>query len=258
MCLITFHYNEHPNYPLIVVTNRDEFYERPTAQAHFWEDNPAILAGRDLSRLGTWLGITKTGRFAALTNYREPGEESINKKSRGDIIRNFLTADGTTAEFMEMLEKTKDQYAGFNLIAGRLGELVYFSNRQDGISQIPAGTHGLSNHLLNTPWPKVVKGKTRLRKYVLQQEELETDSLFKVLSDETPAPDEELPNTGVELELERQLSSQFIKLPHYGTRSSTVLLIDSHQSVTFVERTYVKGSQIDERKFHFQVMEKIH
>lgn len=257
MCLITFHYHEHPNYPLIVVANRDEFYERPTAQAHFWEDNPAILAGRDLSRLGTWLGITKTGRFAALTNYREPGEESINKKSRGDIIRNFLAADGTTTEFMEMLEKVKDQYAGFNLIAGRLGELVYFSNRHDGIIEMPAGTHGLSNHLLNTPWPKVVKGKTRLRKYVVQQEELETDSLFEVLSDETPVPDEELPDTGIGLDLERQLSSQFIKLPHYGTRSSTVLLIDSNQSVTFVERTYVKGNQIDERKFQFQVMEQI-
>lgn len=255
MCLITFQYKEHPNYPLIVVANRDEFYKRPTAQAHFWEDHPTILAGRDLSRSGTWLGITSTGRFAALTNYRDPAEDSTDKKSRGDIVRNFLSANGTTAEFMETLKKSKDDFAGFNLIAGRSGELSYFSNRQEEMIDVPVGIHGLSNHLLNSPWPKVQKAKDRLKEVVCQQDVLKTDMLFEVLSDRTPASDDQLPHTGVEFELERQLSSQFIDLPYYGTRSTTVVLFGHDRRVAFTERTFVNGTMINERQFNFEITE---
>ena len=249
MCLINFHYGEHPNYKLIVAANRDESYARPTAAANFWEDYPDLLAGRDLLHLGTWLGVTKSGRFAALTNYRDPAEFGMDKQSRGDIVKGFLTDTVSPAIFLDTLNKSKDAYAGFNIIIGDANTLFYYSNKQAEILEIPAGTHSLSNHLLNTPWPKVTKGQSRLRDYVMQHEVIEMDALFDILQDAEIAADGQLPDTGVGLELERQLSPLFIKTLDYGTRSSTVVLIGHDQRITFVERTYLNGELASENRF---------
>lgn len=249
MCLINFHYDDHPTYKLIVAANRDEYYERPTAPAEFWTDHPDIVAGRDLLHMGTWLGVTKLGRFAALTNYRNPREVNVDKKSRGDIVTNFLADNVSPEAFLETLKEEKDDYAGFNILVGDADSLLYFSNRQAEIMEVSAGTHGLSNQFLNTAWPKVVKGRTKLRDYVLGHAIINTDALFDIISDAEVAPDTLLPNTGVGLDLERQLSSLFIKTPTYGTRSSTVLLVGHDQSITFVERTFINGELADEREF---------
>lgn len=253
MCLINFQFHEHPNYKLIVAANRDEFYGRPTAPARFWDDEPNILAGRDLVQQGTWLGITKQGRFAALTNYRDPEQPVTGKHSRGDIVRSYLAEDATPQNFLESLKENKHKYAGFNIIIGDTEQILYYNNIQDKVTEINTGTHGLSNHYLNTPWPKVTKGKANLHKYTMSQEKVQTDKLFQIISDAEEAQDENLPETGVGLDLERKLSPLFIKTPEYGTRSSTVLLIDNNNEVTFVERTYDKGEFAKENQYNFQL-----
>ncbi|PAV29718.1 hypothetical protein CIL05_10125 [Virgibacillus profundi] len=253
MCLINFQFQEHPKYKLIVAANRDEAYDRPTAPAAFWEDHPNILAGRDLSQMGTWLGITKHGRFAALTNYRDPEHMKSGANSRGEIITNYLANDISTEAFLDSLKLGKDNYVGFNLILGSPDSLYYYNNIENEAIKITSGTHGLSNHFLNTPWPKVTKGKKRLREYVGSQKNIESNVLFDILSDAEDAEDAHLPQTGVGLDLERILSPLFIKTTNYGTRSSTVLIIDHDNNVTFTERTYNEGKFINEKQFSFRL-----
>ena len=253
MCLINFQRKTHSNYKLIVVANRDEFYKRPTAPAHFWKDHPQLLAGRDLLQMGTWLGITKQGRFAALTNFRDPAHMESGKNSRGAIVTDYLTQNVSPGEYLNQLRNNKTDYTGFNVIVGNSGELFHYNNVRNKITKITAGIHGLSNDTLNTPWPKVTKGKKLLREYVLQTEDLQINELFKINSDTTQATEEDLPQTGVGLSLERQLSPLFINTPEYGTRSSTVLLIDKGNNVTFVERTYHRGEFSEEKRFSFQI-----
>lgn len=253
MCLINFQFHAHPNYKLIVAANRDEFYGRPTAPAQFWDDEPTILAGRDLLQMGTWLGVTKQGRFAALTNFRDPAHMGVGKVSRGDIVRSYLAGDTSPQDFLTSVHKNKDDYTGFNLLVGGPDELFYYSNIQQEIREVSSGTYGLSNHLLDTPWPKVERGRTNLKTYVMGQEKVDPDALFKILADDEIAPDKDLPETGVGLELERQLSPLFIKTPDYGTRSSAVLLVDKDNHFTFVERTFDQGQLTKEDRFTFQV-----
>ncbi len=253
MCLINFHLHNHPNYKLIIAANRDEFYARPTARAHFWEDYPTVLAGRDLMQMGTWLGITKAGRFAALTNYRDPSMEQQGKISRGEIVTDYLTSELTPQEYLQLLRKQKDNYVGFNVLVGNSEMIYYYNNIQDEISPIAKGTHALSNHFLNTPWPKVTKGRQMLQEYVQQHNKVQMDDLFDIISDAEEADDDALPETGVGIELERKLSPLFIRTADYGTRSSTVLLIDRNHQVTFVERTYRKGNFEKENQFTFQI-----
>lgn len=254
MCLVNFHFQNHPKYKLIVVANRDEFYERPTKPAHYWEDEPNILAGRDLLQMGTWLGISKKGRFAAITNYRDPSLPETGRYSRGEIIRHFLT-NGTEPDiFMEELIKERENYGGYNVILGDPNGLYHYNNVLDESKDINAGTHSLSNHSLNTPWPKVVKGRARLNEYIqTNQEEVSIDMLFNLVTDRSTADDEELPHTGVGVEMERLLSPMFIKIPNYGTRSSTVLLVDKEDRVTFVERTFKEGDFQFEKKYEFKI-----
>ncbi|MDN4608795.1 NRDE family protein [Sporosarcina highlanderae] len=253
MCLINFHYQEHPIYKLIVAANRDEFYQRPTAPAHFWEDKPHLLAGRDLSQHGTWLGITKNGRFAALTNFRDHSEQKKDFRSRGEIVTGYLDSTASPDEFLKYLQQKRLEYAGFNVIVGTADELFYYSNIENEVKKISPGTHGLCNHFLNTPWPKVVKGKMGVQEIVEQNRVIQTDELFDVLQDAEPFPDEQLPDTGVGAQLERALSSLFIKSEGYGTRSSTVLLIDMENNVTFVERIYRDGEFQEDRTFTFKI-----
>lgn len=251
MCLILFQYKLHPTYKLIVAANRDEFYGRPAEQAHFWEDHPDILAGRDIQQMGTWLGVTKSGRFAALTNFRDPSMPEVGKISRGALVKDFLASDSAPDRFLNDLDP--DAYTGFNVLLGDMDHLLYFSNLQQELVQVPAGTHGLSNHLLNTPWPKVVKGKSRMEDYLEGASIVEPDALFELLRDTEQAADPHLPSSGIGLEFERMLSPIFIKTPEYGTRSATVVLVDYSNNVTFVERTYDSGEFSSQQEFHFTV-----
>ncbi len=243
MCLILLAVDAHPKYRLILAANRDEYFSRPTAPAAFWDDAPSLLAGRDLKGGGTWLGMTRTGRIAAITNYRDPRREKQDAPSRGYLVSGFLTSAMSTEEYLEFLKREASAYNGFSLIFGEPGRLRFFSNRGEGPLSLEAGIHGLSNHLLDTPWPKVSRGREALARVVAKGETVQPDELFAILGDRTVAPDELLPNTGVGIELERFLSPLFTATPLYGTRSSTVILVDREDRVTFSERTFNGGQE---------------
>jgi uncharacterized protein with NRDE domain len=246
MCLILFAYRVHPVYKLIVAANRDEFYKRPTAPVHFWEDSPEIIAGRDLEKMGTWMGVTTAGRFAALTNYRDPDEVTEGKRSRGELVAGALKYKGTEKEYMQNLGRNNNLYPGYNLVVGDVNELYYYSNKGLELELVEPGIYGVSNHLLNTEWPKVHKGKEEMSKIINEKQEDMVEKLLNLLQNADPAPDEILPNTGVPLEWERRLSSMFIKSENYGTRSSTVVLM-SDQEVQYVERVFSKDDIIDKK-----------
>ncbi|MCU1806995.1 NRDE family protein [Cytobacillus firmus] len=250
MCLILFAYKVHPKYKLIVAANRDEFYERPTAPAHFWEDHPHILAGRDLRKMGTWMGVTENGRFAALTNYRDPNEVTEGKRSRGDLVADFLKGSASPADFMNRASEHRSSYPGYNLLAGNLEELFYYSNVEDRVELLQPGIYGVSNHVLDTEWPKVKKGKEGLTALLDNAEGNLTEDLFTLLQNADSAPDERLPKTGVSLEWERILSPLFIKSDGYGTRSSTVLLM-SKDEIFYKERVHI-GEDRQEQEFIFK------
>lgn len=257
MCIILLAHQVNPDYPLIVAANRDEFYARPTESAGFWADAPGILAGRDLERGGTWLGVTRAGRLAAVTNYREPlprREDAL--RSRGYLVSGFLKGDDGPEEYLSGLTASAQLYGGFNLIVGTPPKLFYFSNRGGVTPQpIAQGVHGLSNHLLDTPWPKVERGRRALEEIALRADgKLPVEDIFKVLADDARAQDEALPETGVGLELERVLSSVFIITNAYGTRSSTVLAFNRNQEVVFVERSFNPASTgYEEVRYEFKI-----
>lgn len=247
MCTLLFSFKTIEKEPLILLANRDEFYQRPTKTAHWWDDFPNILAGRDMQAGGTWMGINKNGRIAAITNYRKFPLENY-ATSRGDLVKKFLTGKEDQDSFLNFLfEKGKD-YDGFNLIFGNPDEMHYFSNR--GSHQpLKPGLYGLSNHLLDTPWPKVANGKKKFQE-ILEKGSPVKERFFELLSDEKRAADHELPDTGIGLEKERMLSSIFIKSPDYGTRLSTVLRIDKSGLVDFHEKSFVPEN---ENKFSFKI-----
>ncbi|WLR59912.1 NRDE family protein [Guptibacillus hwajinpoensis] len=236
MCLIAVAQNVHPTYPFILVANRDEFYERPTKPANYWEDVPELLAGRDLKAMGTWLGVTTNGRIAALTNYREANEQP-KSLSRGDLTADYLRDHQSPLSYLEMVRQKKDQYNGFNLIIGDFKSLYYYSNRQEQITKLENGVHAVSNHLLNTSWPKVEQLKEELKHYLSAEKNLDQNRLFEMLSHAEPAPDHLLPQTGVPIEWERMLSPVYIKSDHYGTRAQTVIMVSQNGEVTFIERS---------------------
>ncbi|AFM40055.1 hypothetical protein Desaci_1014 [Desulfosporosinus acidiphilus SJ4] len=239
MCLIIFAYDIHPNYRLVLAANRDEFYHRPTEAAHFWDSDPEILAGRDLEMMGTWMGITRSGRFAALTNFRDPSSQIREPKSRGFLVRDYLSSKESPAEYIEKVKHNQSLYNPFNLLVGNLSCLMYFSNQAREFQELKPGLYGLSNHFLDTPWPKVRKSKQALVNYLeLTQEEIVPQKLFEILADTERAQDHELPNTGISLERERMLSPIFIEGNDYGTRSSTVLCLDRNYNVLFQERSF--------------------
>jgi uncharacterized protein with NRDE domain len=246
MCLILLAWRAHPDYPLVVAANRDEFFSRRTAAADFWIDTPDLLAGRDLEAGGTWLGISRNGRFAALTNYRDPARNKQGAPSRGELVSRFLTGSQSPVAYLEELETSAGRYNGFNLVFGDPGGLWCFSNCGEGEGQLPPGLYGLSNHLLDTPWPKVARGKSALNA-ALRALPDETP-LFTLLRDDRIAPDEALPRTGVSLEWERLLSAAFVRMPGYGTRSATVLLVDQAGNVRFIEQIFLPDAIPGERR----------
>ncbi|ETI70248.1 NRDE family protein [Neobacillus vireti] len=242
MCLILFAYQVHPVYKLIVAANRDEFYQRPTAPVHYWEESPKILAGRDLEKMGTWMGITTKGRFAALTNYRNPQELIEGKRSRGELVAEALKHKGNVKDYLQGLADYNNEYPGYNLLAGDANELFYYSNIEQMLRKIEPGIYGVSNHLLNTEWPKVKIGREGLSRIITGKQEDLADKLFELLQHSDPAPDSILPSTGISLEWERMLSPLFIKSEHYGTRSSTVLLM-SEKEIQYAERVFSKAGE---------------
>ena len=240
MCLIVFANNVHPKYKLIFAANRDEFYERPTTSAEFWKDHTELLAGKDLQAGGTWMGITKKGKFAAITNFRDLKNHIPEAPSRGKITLNFLINNDQPEEYYNSLKPELNSFNGFNLIFGNIDELYYFSNKTDGFQKLNPGIHGISNALLDTPWPKVEKSKKQIE-ILLNQNEIHPWEVMNILYDVTKANDENLPNTGVGIELERILSPVFISSEKYGTRCSTVVIVDKDNNVRFIEKTYLSG-----------------
>jgi uncharacterized protein with NRDE domain len=250
MCLILLALDTHPDYALVLAANRDEFYDRPTAPAAFWDDAPGVLAGRDLRAGGTWLGIDRRGRVAAVTNYRQGTREAAAARSRGHLVSDYLTATMDGAAHMARVERDAGLYNGFNLLCGQVGALHYFSNREGPARRLGAGVYGLSNHLLDSPWPKVTTGKTGLTGLLSATGKALLASLFTLLSDRRQAADDALPRTGVSPEWERLLSSAFIASPEYGTRSSTVVLVGRGGGTVFVERSFGPGgAPAGERRF---------
>jgi len=237
MCLIFLSLNAHPDYSLIIAGNRDEFYQRQTSQAHFWDDHKDLLAGRDLEAGGTWMGITRQGKISLVTNYRDLYNLKTEAPSRGHLVTNYLLNGDKPDDYLNTIAETGSVYNGFNLIAGYPDELHYYSNYKERVEKIPDGIHGLSNHLLNTPWPKVERGLAKFRS-LIQQKQPAIPELFDMLYDEELASNDRLPDTGIGLERERMLSSMFIKSPGYGSRSSTIITIDRNNSVVFAERVY--------------------
>ncbi len=237
MCLLVMAYGVKPSYPLIVAANRDEFFRRPTSAADFWADQPHVLTGRDLEQNGTWMGVTKNGRFAALTNVRDPKSIQPAAKSRGLIVSDFLAGSAAPENFIDNLKDRPSHYNGFNLIVSDGSSLCYFNSVSAQSEALRPGIYGLSNHQLDTAWPKVTRSKAALELALRENaQELET-KLFAMLTDRTIAADSALPDTGVGLDKERWLSPVFISRQDYGTRCSTVLIVGASQTL-FVERSF--------------------
>lgn len=241
MCVIYFALHSHSDHPLILLANRDEFYRRPTQAAGYWNDFPDIYGGRDLQGGGTWLGVTRGGRLAAVTNYRDPTAPT-GTRSRGDLVAGFLQSDLAAADYLKDVHTRSGEYSGFNLLVGEFStarsELYYYSTRGEEPRELHPGIYGLSNSLLDTPWPKVTKGKAQLA-VLSQKGETSNDDLFDILSDEAVADDEDLPSTGVPYEAEKAISAIYIKTPDYGTRCSTILRFDRNFKWKLEERVFV-------------------
>ena len=259
MCLIFISLNQHPNYKLIVAANRDEFYARQTSPTEFWKEHPQIVGGRDLEArkpdgtCGTWMAINKNGRIAMVTNYRDLKNLKSVAPSRGHLVTDFLLSKVSPEKYLKSIEPNANLYNGFNLIVGNAEKLFYLSNYKDGIVKIENGFHGLSNHLLNTPWPKVKKGKEKMKPF-FDENVIDSKKILNALYDEQQAPDDQLPDTGVGLERERMLSSIFIKSPNYGSRCSTVVTVDQNNKAEFTERVYdLKTFAFTEKSFSFDV-----
>lgn len=238
MCLIAFAWQVHPDYPLVLVANRDEFHDRPSAPLGFWASAPELCAGRDLREGGTWLGLHRAGRLAAVTNVRQPAPAVGQYRSRGSLSVNFLQGSSSAADYAAGLVPQAAQYGGYNLLLWDGAELVYASNQpQPSHDRVTPGLHGLSNARLDTPWPKVCRLRGALEQW-LTQPGAGDEALLKALADPQAAADAELPDTGVGLTLERALSSPFIQMPGYGTRCSSLVRVDRRGRVQFLERRY--------------------
>jgi uncharacterized protein with NRDE domain len=233
VCLIILAWRARADLPLVVAANRDEWRERPAQAAHWWPHHE-ILAGRDLQAGGTWMGVTRDGRFAAVTNFRDPSDKRSTARSRGTLITEYLETSDSPGEYVARLSGRVRDYNGFNLILGDGETLLYFGSREGSAREIPPGVHGLSNHLLNEPWPKVVRGREAMAAALEHDDP--APALFEMLSDTRGAQDALLPQTGVGVEWERRLAAALVTGRDYGTRASTVLSVSAGGEVHFEER----------------------
>ena len=237
MCLIVFAWRSNSQHKLLVAANRDEYYARPTAPLHAWQEAPHILAGRDLEHGGTWLGATRTGRFAALTNVRNP-TAALGTQSRGFLVRDFLQHTESPERFYQQLQPNLHAYSPFNLLIGD-GDNLFYLNHTGSFLKLPPGVYGLSNAQLDTPWPKLVQGKQQLQNLLTR--DVGIDALLALLAHDETAADEDLPNTGIDTALEKKLSSRFIHFEGYGTRCSTLLLQSRGNSILHERRFNTQG-----------------
>ena len=250
MCLIYVAWRCHPRHRLVVAANRDEYHARPAAPAHWWDDAPGVLAGRDLEAGGTWLGITSGGRFAALTNYRGPAPYRGGTRSRGVLVSEFLTGNERAPDYLRRITVQGHRYDGFSLLAMDGDTLAFASNRSRGVVRLDPGVYGLSNHLLDTPWPKVTEGKAALER-LLDAPEVRVPDLLALLAVgdarhvEAPGAD-----NGADLGRMQWRSSRFILGGDYGTRTSTVVLLDAEGAGVFVERSFgSSGATVGDAEF---------
>lgn len=241
MCLLVVAHRVSEKAPLLVAANRDEFMDRPTVALHRWEDDSGIVGGRDLEAGGTWLGV-RSGRWAALTNVRQLPAPKKNGPSRGQLVVKALTLNGPVTRVAAELQAEADQYQGFNLIVGDATHLCYVSNYTDDWRELSPGIYPLSNGTLDSAWPKMASAHARMARFTEQPGSAE--DLSGLLASEQKADDGALPDTGVAPELEKALSSEFIVLPDYGTRSATGLIIDRNGRLEMVERSYTRGGEL--------------
>ncbi|MEP1471232.1 MAG: NRDE family protein [Halieaceae bacterium] len=246
MCLIILAHQCRPGQPLVVAANRDEFFARPTAPARFWQDHPKLLAGQDLELGGTWLGITRNGRFAAITNYRDPARTAPAPRSRGELTLDFLLGADSPQAYLEKIADRADAYAGFNLLLADTDDLWYFSNHGEqttaGPRALPPGLYGLSNASLDTPWPKVELGKSRL--HAFGNDTPDHAALLTVVNDPQLASPEALHGQGLTGEMDQALSAQFIQAGQYGTRCSTTLWVEESGAINWRETSYDESGAV--------------
>jgi uncharacterized protein with NRDE domain len=238
VCLILFAYRAHAEYPLVLAANRDEFFARPTLPAAPWSESAAVVGGRDLDKGGSWLGISASGRLAAVTNFRDGSRRKAGIRSRGLVVSDFLLGSLDPVAFLHRLDASKALYDEFNLIVAADSALYHYASITGRVSELTPGIYGLSNHLLDTPWPKVEHGKAAMATLLEEADAGLVEGLFQALGDTRVPPDEALPRTGVSRDWERVLSTAFISAPDYGTRASTVLLVDRRGDVSFFERNF--------------------
>ncbi|WP_240375522.1 NRDE family protein [Bacillus piscicola] len=242
MCLIVFGFQAVPDYPLIVAANRDEWHRRPAAPLHEWE-NSVIIAGKDKEKGGTWMGATKTGRFAAVTNVRQQSE-SARGRSRGELVKHFLETEDDDS-FLQQCHQEGDEYGGYNFIGGDVHRVVYATNQNTAVKHILSpGIYGVSNASLDTPWPKTQKAKAQFAEIVNHASTgLDREALFELLSDKEEAVAQHLPQTGVDREWEKKLSPIFINMEEYGTRAQTVFSVHKDGEAVMTERSFGENGQ---------------
>lgn len=235
MCLILFAWKTDPDYPLVLAANRDEFHHRPAQPLHWWQDKPNVLAGRDLQAGGTWLGANRSGRVAAVTNYREEQPRRQGRQSRGEIVTAFLMDDDSPYTFSRSIDS--DSYAGFSLLTADNEELCYVSNRGDAATLLSPGIYGLSNASLDTPWPKLRRTRDAFWKIIEAGDANET-SLMRLMEDRQMAPVDEVETGLLPFTLARAITAPFIVTPEYGTRCTTILLRDRSGQINISERRF--------------------
>jgi uncharacterized protein with NRDE domain len=255
MCLILFAHRAAPGYALVLAANRDEFFSRPSATADYWKHAPHVLAGRDLEKGGTWMGVTRQGRWAAVTNFRDGSRASIGSRSRGELVARYLLGASSAAAYAAAAATDGADFQGFNLLVGDRDGVYCVSNRGAQPQALEPGIYGLSNHLLNTPWPKVERGKRELQDVMEGDPADPAEPLLTLLADRRTADEEALPETGVGRDWEKLLSAAFIRAPGYGTRASSVLLIETGGEASFRERSFGANAELlEDRRFHFTIV----
>lgn len=242
MCILFVAVRQHPEYPLLIAANRDEFHRRPTSASGFWQDQPDILAGRDIQGGGTWMGINRRGQIAALTNIRSPSTFVADKPSRGHLVSDYL-AGSTATDYAKWLRQYRNNYNGYNLLFGHWHSLSVYNNHTDQLTLLENGVYGLSNADIHSPWPKTSKGVAALTNYC-HLGSTDIEMLFNILRDETPADEACLPDTGVSKEWEKRLSSIFICSEEYGTRTSTLLMVNRHSQISWHERSFLPSGEL--------------
>lgn len=238
MCLAVLALHALPGIPVLIAANRDEFHARPTHPAAQWADAPGLYAGRDGLAGGTWMGVTAQGRFALVTNFREPGRYLAPAPSRGALVEDYLRGNDSPQAYLARTHESDQAYNGFNLIVGDTRQAWYLSNRDGPPRPLAPGIYALSNHLLDTPWPKLARTKTAFTEVLGRTPQPDLPALFEALADRQTATDEDMPATGLPPDREKLLSSPFIISPDYGTRSSSVLVLREGGA-----------GQLDERRF---------